>query len=150
MRTRNQAINHAFSLLTIDDVLFRAAIKEQREYAHNHNQSLSITCYTKARVLGFAVGFIRDFFVQGGKSFDEIAFGLIAQSAIVRLGASIAMHAIELWMDCYNCPSLNRNRLKGEDMFTAFLELEPWMHYSMRTAGSNSLNINITLKDERR
>lgn len=147
MKTRNQAITHAFSLLTIDNVLFRAAIKEQRAYAP-HNQLVSNTLYTKARVLGFAVCFIRDFFVQGGKSFDEIAFGLISQSAIVRLGASIAMHAIDLWMDCYNRPFLNR--FKGEDMFTAFLELEPWMHYNMRTAGSNGLNINIALKDERR
>jgi len=157
MRIRNQAIDYAFLLLTIDDALFRAAIKEQRGYAP---QSLSITRHTKARVLGYAVGFIRNFFAKN--SYENIASGLIAESAITRLGASIAMHAIKDWCNFYDTYKLHRGFYrefygnKASTMFEAFLELEPWMtsnvgYDSPPTSFSfNALKIDRTKKDERR
>jgi len=158
MKTRNQAIDYAFLLLTVDEVLFRAAIKEQREYARSHHDSLSITRYTKARVLGYAVGFIRNFFANEVKSYQAIATGLTSRSAITRLGASIAMHAIEDWCNFYNSLKLHRKFYgeKASTMFEAFLELEPWMtsnvryHYAPTSFSFNCLKIDRAKKDERR
>jgi hypothetical protein len=159
MKTRNQAIDYAFSLLTVDEVLFRTAIKEQREYARSHQDVLSTTRYTKARVLGYAVGFIRNFFANEVESYKVIATGLTAsQSAVMRLSASIAMHAIEDWYNFSNSSKLHRKFYgeKASTMFEAFLELEPWMtsnvryYYTPTSFSFNCLKIDRTKKDERR
>jgi hypothetical protein len=137
-RTRNQAINHAWLLLTAESPRFKPLLSETRHdevYAHNSGTGLGVditagigfTKYSKLRIMAFATGFLRDFFAKGGTGYRVLAEALSAQQPAMRAGALIAMNVISDYLQAVAYPKTPYYGYNIEEVYSAFLELAPWM-----------------------
>lgn len=137
-RTRNQAINHAWLLLTAESPLLKPLLSETRHdevYVHNGTglgagitTGIGFTKYSKLRIMAFATGFLRDFFAKGGTDYRVLAEALSDWQPAMRAGALIAMNAISDYLQAVAYPKTPYYNYNIEEVYSAFLELAPWMH----------------------